>query len=306
MKSQFIGAYREVARLLDAPAKPVKGAQKGPEFQGLLKEVSPDVKQIAEKTQQRAAQQAKEAAPQAPPRGPMASYRFSEPELMEPQAPPLVPEAKIDSSVTVQPESVKSPAILSARRVTVEQPFDSLPRDHREDIVADKVKQAGAVHGVDPLLAMSVVNAESSFRAEAVSNDGRYSKGLFQLLDSTGQEQLKLLNGEGDYTPFDVEQNIELGTQYLRRLHDFFSEPTALNNGLTTVAAANSAALEKLAVAAFNAGEGRVASAQDRAKRAGLDPAEYAAVEPYLPDTTQEYVQRVIAGKERFQPRFIG
>jgi soluble lytic murein transglycosylase-like protein len=99
---------------------------------------------------------------------------------------------------------------------------------------------------------------------------------------------------------------MELGVKHLRKLHDFFSSSTELTSNLATVPAANSASLEKLAVAAFNAGEGRVASAQDRAQRAGKDPADYAQVAPYLPDSTQEYVERVMLRKEQYENRFVG
>jgi membrane-bound lytic murein transglycosylase MltF len=59
--------------------------------------------------------------------------------------------------------------------------------------------------------------------------------------------------------------------------------------------------LEKLAVAAFNAGEGRVAAAQGRTEKAGGDPASYGDVAVYLPKTTQEYVDRVLRFKSTFE-----
>jgi soluble lytic murein transglycosylase-like protein len=72
------------------------------------------------------------------------------------------------------------------------------------------------------------------------------------------------------------------------------------------VSAANSSSLEKLAVAAFNAGQGRVASAQQRAQRDGKNPADFAQVEAYLPQSTQEYVQRVMSKRDEFEARFSG
>jgi membrane-bound lytic murein transglycosylase MltF len=89
-------------------------------------------------------------------------------------------------------------------------------------------------------------------------------------------------------------------------LHDTFSTPTALAPTVTTVAAANSSSLEKLAVAAFNAGEGRVAAAQERAQKAGLNPALYLDVESYLPQSTQEYVQKVLKLKTSFESLPLG
>ena len=49
------------------------------------------------------------------------------------------------------------------------------------------------------------------------------------------------------------------------------------------------------AVAAFNAGEGRVAQAQAKAAARGGDPTRFADVRPFLPPITQGYVARVAA-----------
>jgi len=49
------------------------------------------------------------------------------------------------------------------------------------------------------------------------------------------------------------------------------------------------------AVAAYNAGEGRVARAQARAAAAGGDPTRFTDVRRFLPGTTQGYVDRVVA-----------
>jgi soluble lytic murein transglycosylase-like protein len=151
---------------------------------------------------------------------------------------------------------------------------------------------------------MAVVSAESSFNPNAISNDGHESKGLMQLLDSTGRAQLNLAEVSQEYDPFHPPLNVDLGVQYLRQLHDMFGTQTSITNQLSTIPAANSSSLEKLAVAAYNAGQGRVASAQQRAARAGNDAAEYSVVEPYLPQSTQEYVKRVMQRRETYEARF--
>jgi soluble lytic murein transglycosylase-like protein len=134
-----------------------------------------------------------------------------------------------------------------------------------------------------------------------VSSDGHASKGLFQLLDSTGKDLLaRGAQTDRPYDPFDPDLNIELGTSYLKYLHDIFKSPTSLPNDRSTKPAADDTSLEMLAVAAFNAGEGRVASAQHRAQRAGKDPAHYDNVAPFLPASTREYVSRVVSSKKLF------
>jgi soluble lytic murein transglycosylase-like protein len=176
----------------------------------------------------------------------------------------------------------------------------SIPQISKADI-HERLTTAGKKFGVEPSLAMAVVKAESAFNPKAVSSDGHASKGLFQLLDSTGRHLLsRAENAERQYDPFDPDLNIELGTSYLRYLQDIFQTPTDLPNDHRTRAAADKDSLEKLAVAAFNAGEGRVASAQHRAERAGKNPSHYDDVAPFLPDSTRTYVSRVVSGKKLF------
>jgi soluble lytic murein transglycosylase-like protein len=160
---------------------------------------------------------------------------------------------------------------------------------------------ASAKLGLDPTLTQAVVSAESSFNVRAVSSDGHASKGLFQLLDSTGKTLMSRANTTGQtYDPFNPDMNIDLGTSYLRYLHDIFKADTKLPQQLQTRAAADGVSLEKFAVAAFNAGEGRVASAQSRSEKSGKDPAQYDHVAPFLPRSTREYVAKVVGGKKQF------
>lgn len=167
------------------------------------------------------------------------------------------------------------------------------------------IEQAGIRHGVDPMISMSVAAIESSFNPTAISSDGHYSKGLFQLLDSTGKDQMGRLGLERDYDPFNPDLNTDLGVGYLRYLLDTFSSRTQVSDNISSTPAANSSELEKLAVAAFNAGEGRVASAQQRAAKAGRDASSYQQVEAYLPESTQEYVQKVLRARGDFESYFL-
>jgi hypothetical protein len=102
------------------------------------------------------------------------------------------------------------------------------------------------------------------------------------------------------YEPFNPEQNTELGVSYLRYLHDLFNKEVELTNTRSTLPAGDSHSLEKLAVAAFNAGEGRVAQAQRKAQNAGMDPGNYYHVEQYLPESTQDYVLKVDSARARY------
>lgn len=217
---------------------------------------------------------------------------------------PLVPQLK----ETPKLESSIAPEIISAQRISNEEAkeLSSKPMSVKIRQVAKLVTEAGERHGVDPALSMAVVSAESSFNPTAVSSDGFESKGLFQLLDSTGKTLLERADEPTEgYDPFDPDKNVDLGVGYLRYLHDVFNKPTPLGRNLTTVPAASSAQLEKFAVAAFNAGEGRVAYAQSQAQRRGKDPSNFENVNPYLPEITRNYVQKVLFERDQFGHKLL-
>jgi len=209
---------------------------------------------------------------------------------------------EVSEPLTPATQEVKTPTVLEVKRVEVpvNTEVSSIPQLGREEI-RNRLVSAAQQAGLDPALTQAVVSAESSFNVRAVSNDGHASKGLFQLLDSTGHHLMsKAEEGSASYDPFNPDLNIKLGTNYLRYLHDIFKTPTELPNNLKTRAAADSVSLERFAVAAFNAGEGRVASAQSRSELLGKDPAYYDQVAPLLPRSTREYVKKVLEGKSSF------
>lgn len=192
------------------------------------------------------------------------------------------------------------PVIRSAERYEGEHIVDSMA--FGEDEIKNIIETAGKFHGIDPALGMAVATAESSLRPDAVSHDGFKSKGLFQLLDSTGKQMQTRMGITDKYDPFDPALNAHLGVGYLRYLHDLFSNANVLGSNLHTVPVRSAAQLEKLAVAAFNAGEGNVAQAQARARRAGKDPTTYDGIKAYLPASTREYVTRVTSLRNELDP----
>jgi Transglycosylase SLT domain len=161
------------------------------------------------------------------------------------------------------------------------------------------IDQAGAKHGIDPALGKAVAHTESALRFDAVSKDGHNSKGIFQLKDPTGKDLLTRAGlTEAEYNPFDPELNTDLGMGYLRYLHEIFSDPVTLVHNTRTHKAGDLQSLERFAVAAYNAGEGRVASAQARAERAGLNPGDFAEVQRFLPASTRGYVKKVMSQRD--------
>lgn len=169
-----------------------------------------------------------------------------------------------------------------------------------KQIISQIIKEEGKKQGIDPALALAVAKVESSMNPMAVSSDGHYSKGLFQLLDSTGKELMANFANYEKYTPYDAKQNTSLGVNYLRELHQTFSDTNKLGNNSMTSGAIDADSLEKFAVAAFNAGQGRVALAQEKAYKAGKDPRIFDNVFEYLPNITKNYVQRVIQARKEY------
>lgn len=129
------------------------------------------------------------------------------------------------------------------------------------------IQQASAKYGVDPSLVKAVIHQESSFNPYAVSTAG--AKGLMQLMDGTGE-------GYGVTDPFDPQQNVHAGTQFLAGLLRKY-------NGN-----------EGVALAAYNAGPGRIG-------RLGIrTDSDLADKLSLLPQETQHYVRRVLSLKDQY------
>jgi soluble lytic murein transglycosylase-like protein len=135
----------------------------------------------------------------------------------------------------------------AARRV-----FGRLPSDKAAgDVIERSIQKAAARYSLSPDLIRGVIRAESNFQAGAVSSAG--AQGLMQLMPETAGDL-------GVTKPFDIQQNIDGGSRYLRQMLDRFGGNL------------------KLALSAYNAGPGAVEKYEGRV--------------PYA--ETQEYVKRVL------------
>jgi hypothetical protein len=117
--------------------------------------------------------------------------------------------------------------------------------------IEQSVQRAARRYGLSPMLIKAVIKAESNFRTDAVSDAG--ARGLMQLMPRTAESM-------GVEDAFDIEQNIDGGSKYLRRMLDRFDGNL------------------KQALAAYNAGPASVIRADGAI--------------PYL--ETHEYVWKVI------------
>ena len=123
---------------------------------------------------------------------------------------------------------------------------------------ADEINQSAATWGVDPALVRAIVHAESAFNPQAESRKG--AQGLMQLMPATAAQY-------GITNAFDAANNIRGGVEHLADLLKAFNGD------------------ERLAAAAYNAGEGAVRK--------------YKGVPPY--DETQVYVERVAVLRQRYR-----
>lgn len=165
--------------------------------------------------------------------------------------------------------------------------------------LAGSIERASAALGVEPALAVAVAIAESSLNPSAQAADG-LSAGTFQVRPSTASDMKRLIE-RGGAPRAPGNEDVTLGVTYLRHLDELFSQDTKLGPGLSTRAVADPRQRRLFAIAAFNAGQGRVAGAQAETARLGGDPTRYEDVRPHLPSTTRTYVDRVsrYAGSSR-------
>ncbi len=153
----------------------------------------------------------------------------------------------------------------------------TLPLRH-EDII----RQQSAQKNLDPALVAGVIYAESHFR-DATSHAG--AKGLMQLLPSTADDIARKSGGtafvQGDLA--DPQVNISYGSFYLRYLLTRYGGNVVL------------------AVAAYNAGEGRVDKWVFAARHRGED-FDHARHIPF--PETRHYVQQVLEMRGRYRDRY--
>jgi soluble lytic murein transglycosylase-like protein len=184
------------------------------------------------------------------------------PELISPEPNETgSPDRQALAADKISPRKKTSSAIsdktsASSARLLVVKPSREISKTPERQKIEKSIQKAARKYNLSPELIRGVIQAESNFRVDAVSRAG--AQGLMQLMPATAKEL-------GVTKPFDIEQNIDGGAHYLRKMLDGFGGDV------------------KLALAAYNAGPGTVRK--------------YAGKVPY-PETIQ-YVDRVLRFSEQ-------
>jgi soluble lytic murein transglycosylase-like protein len=154
------------------------------------------------------------------------------------------------------PSALSDGTSISSARLSLVRPSQGKADTRERHKIEKSIQKAARKYNLSPGLIRGVVQAESNFRVDAVSRAG--AQGLMQLMPGTAKEL-------GVTKPLDIDQNIDGGARYLRKMLDRFGGDV------------------KLALAAYNAGPGTVRK--------------YAGNVPYR--ETIQYVDRVLRFSEQ-------
>jgi len=141
------------------------------------------------------------------------------------------------------------------------------------------IQAEAAKNHLDPYLVASLIRQESEFDPSVISYANAY--GLMQLLPSVGRSMARE-EGIAHFQTFqllDPNMNIRLGTRYLREMLDRFG------------------GVQEYALAAYNAGDNRVAEWQAAGPYSGID--EFVESIPFT--QTREYVEAILRNEETYR-----
>jgi membrane-bound lytic murein transglycosylase F len=136
---------------------------------------------------------------------------------------------------------------------------------------APVVKRYADRFGVDWVLVLAVMQQESRFNKNALSQKGAF--GLMQIMPQTRLELEERLGVGETLTP---SNNIKAGVFHLKRLSRSFSTSTEEDRALLTLAS-------------YNAGLTRIKDAQTLAAYIGEDPSTWKGVRSALPLLSRRY-----------------
>ena len=143
----------------------------------------------------------------------------------------------------------------------------------------ETIKAESAKNNLDPYMVASLIRQESEFSPSVVSYANAW--GLMQLLPTVGKAMARE-EGIRNFQTFqllDPETNIRLGTRYLRQMLERFG------------------GVQEYALAAYNAGDSRVADWEAAGPYQGID--EFVESIPFT--QTREYVEAILRNEETYR-----
>lgn len=165
--------------------------------------------------------------------------------------------------------------------------------------------------------ALTVNTLEAIYGQESSFGKNRRKRGIagaagdFQLERQTAR-RMGLTVGEKNDERFDADNASAASAKYLKMHDRAFTKKTTLAGNLSTTPVEDSSERKKFAIAAFNAGEGRIAKAQKLAKESGKNPAKWDDIKEYLESAgatpakskeVQEYVDNVLKYDAEFSEK---
>ena len=127
----------------------------------------------------------------------------------------------------------------------------------------------------------AVYGRESSFGTMQGQRGVAGAAGHFRLQQPTAERYGLIVSKKNDQR-FDIEYAASAAARYLKDLDTMFSKSTRLSEGKDTIPVKNGLERKKFVLAAYNAGEGRIAGAQRLAEQNGKNPQLWRDVESFL------------------------
>ena len=159
----------------------------------------------------------------------------------------------------------------------------------------------------------AIYGQESSFGINRGTRGSENAAGDFRLIKKTAKRMGLTVSKNNDQR-FDIDEASWAAAKYLKMLDVYFSRETVLIDDLKTVAIQDCVKRKNFSVAAYNAGEGSIARAQQEAQKAEKNPQVWSEVKDFLeaagvtPDKVKEilhYVDNVINYEIEFSKKSL-